>query len=118
MPVWEDNTEPQPAKLSNEAEKYAVEARAETISFSWRLMINDDLDALSRRPQLMGDAAARTINAFFWQQVTSNPVMADGQTLFLATPTGLRFPQEPHQRCLGRAQQHLIDAPPGGFRCG
>ncbi len=90
LPVWPDNTAPEQAKLSNEKEKYAVEARAETLSFSWRLIINDDMDALSRRPQLLGDAAARTVNAVAWRQITSNPTMTDGQALFLATPTGNR----------------------------
>jgi ATP-dependent protease ClpP protease subunit len=91
LPVWPDNTAPNQAKLSSEEETYAVEARAETLSFSWRLVLNDDLDALSRRPQLLGDAAARTVNAVAWQAILANPVMADGQTLFLETPTGGRF---------------------------
>ena len=90
LPVWPDNTVPEQAKLANEKEKYAVEARAETLSFSWRLIINDDRDALSRRPQLMGDAAGRTVNAVFWLQITANGTMADGQALFLETPTGNR----------------------------
>jgi ATP-dependent protease ClpP protease subunit len=82
VPVWTDNTSPDEAKLANEKEKYAVEARAEKISFSWRLIINDDLDALSRRPQIMGNAMARTVNAFFWQQITANGTMSDGVALF------------------------------------
>ncbi len=83
LPVWIDNTAPDEAKLSNEKEKYAVEARAEKLSFSWRLILNDDLYALSRRPQLLGDAAGRTVNSVAWQQLTSNPTMADGQALLL-----------------------------------
>lgn len=90
VPIWNDNTIPELAKLSNEKEKYAVEARAETLSFSWRLFVNDDMDALSRGPQIRGNAMARTVNAVFWAQITSNPVMADGQTLFLETPAGNR----------------------------
>lgn len=89
LPVWPDNTAPEQAKLSNEKEKYAVEARAETLTFSWRLVVNDDMDALSRRPQLLGDAAARTVNAEFWRQITSNPTMADSVALFSAA-TGNR----------------------------
>jgi hypothetical protein len=91
LPIWVDNTEPEEAKLSNEAETYAVEARAEKLSFSWQLIVNDDLDAISRRPQLMGDAAGRTVNYVAWQAMLKNPVMADGQTLILETPTGRRF---------------------------
>ena len=90
MPVWPDNTEPNPAKLSDEKEKYAVEAYAQTLTFSWRLVLNDDLDALSRRPQLLGDAAGRTVNAIAWNQITSNPSMVDSQVLFLETPAGNR----------------------------
>lgn len=91
LPVWQDNTAPNQAKLSSEEETYAVEARAETLSFSWRLVLNDDLDALSRRPQLLGDAAARTVNSIAWQAILANPTMADGQALFLETPAGGRF---------------------------
>lgn len=90
LPVWNDNAEPEEAKLSNEKEKYAVEARAEKLSFSWRLLVNDDLNALSRYPQLLGDAAGRTVNAVAWAEITSNPVMADGKALFLATPADAR----------------------------
>jgi ATP-dependent Clp protease protease subunit len=90
LPVWNDNTAPDQVKLSNERESYAVEARAETLSFSWRLLLNDDLDALARHPQLLGAACGRTVNAVAWRQLTSNPVMADGQTLLLETVAGNR----------------------------
>lgn len=89
IPVWPDNTKPEQAKLSNEKEKYAAEARALMLSFSWRLVINDDMDALSRRPQLMGDACARTANKVAWQQVTDNGPLQDAVALF-ATATGAR----------------------------
>lgn len=90
LPAWVDNTEPELAKLANEAEKYAVEARALTLSFSWRLVVNDDLDAISRSPQLLGDASGRTVNAEAWRQITLNALLADGQALFLETPAGNR----------------------------
>jgi ATP-dependent protease ClpP protease subunit len=89
VPIWQDNTIPELAKLSNEKEKYAVEARAQTLSFSWRLLVNDDMDALSRRPQIEGNAMARTNNAVFWAQVTANGLMTDAVALF-ATATGAR----------------------------
>lgn len=89
-PIWNDNTVPHEVAFSNEKESYAVEARAETISLSWRLIVNDDMDALSRTPALLGDAMARTVNAVAWAQITSNPVLSDGQALFLETATGNR----------------------------
>jgi hypothetical protein len=90
LPIWQDNKAPHEAALANEKESYCVEARAETLSFSWQLYVNDDMDALSRGPALLGAAAARTVNAVAWAQVTSNPVMSDGQALFLETAAGNR----------------------------
>lgn len=90
LPIWNDNTVPKEAAMANEEEKYAVEARALMITFSWRLLVNDDMDSLARTPALMGDAAGRTVNAVAWAAVTSNPTMSDGQALFLAAATGNR----------------------------
>ena len=90
LPAWPDNTYPAVAALSNEEEKYAVEAYAEEISYSWRMFVNDDLSFISRTPFMLGAASARTVNATFWAQVTGNPQMSDGQALFLETPTGNR----------------------------
>ena len=92
LPVWVDNKDPEQAKFADAEETYAVEARSLDISFSWQLLVNDDMDALSRAPQMAGAAAARTVNAVAWGQVTANPVMgADSEVLFLATPANLRF---------------------------
>jgi hypothetical protein len=49
------------------------------------------MDALSVAPSRLGAAAARTVNAAAWAQITSNPTMQDAQALFLETPAGLRF---------------------------
>jgi hypothetical protein len=54
------------------------------------LLVNDDMGALTKAPVKLGDAARRTVNAYAWSIVTANAAMADGQTLFLATPTGNR----------------------------
>lgn len=91
LPIWPDNSEPNQAALANEEEKYAVEARAYMLSFSWRLIVNDDMDAISRAPALLGAAAARTVNNVAWAAILANPTLADGQALFLETPAGLRF---------------------------
>ena len=90
LPVWNDNTEPKKAALANEEEKYAVEARALCVDFSWQLIVNDDMNSLSRAPALLGASAARTVNAVVWAQLTGNPTLSDGAALFLATPAGNR----------------------------
>lgn len=90
LPAWIDGLPPEQGKMANEREHYAVEARAQNVSFSWKLLVNDDMDALSRTPQLLGNAAARTVNAVVWRELTSNPTLVDGQALFLESATGNR----------------------------
>lgn len=84
LPVWNDNVDPQKASFADAEETYAVEARSLEISFSYRLLVNDDMSALTRTPAQMGQAARRTVNAVAWAQVTSNPTMSDGIALFSA----------------------------------
>ena len=89
LTIWPDNTKPEEVAFTDYKEQYAVESYANVASFSWKLMVNDDMDALSRIPQLLGNAAARTVNAAVWSIVTSNPNLQDGQALFSAA-TGNR----------------------------
>lgn len=89
LPVWNDNSNPEQASLADAKESYAVESRSLNISYSYKLLVNDDMDALSRTPAMMGAAAARTVNAVAWAQWTSNPTLSDGVALFAAA-TGAR----------------------------
>lgn len=82
LPVWPDNSQPQKAAMADAQEQYAVEARSIEIGYSYRLLVNDDLDMLSRTPAMMGAAGKRTVNATAWAQVTSNPTMSDSVALF------------------------------------
>lgn len=91
LPVWPDNTDPEKASFADARESYGVEARSLQISFSHRLIVNDDMDAISKTPGMLGAAAKRTVNAVAWATLLANPTMSDGQPLFLETPTGNRF---------------------------
>ena len=84
LPVWNDQDEPNMASMADAKEAYAVEARSIGIDFSYKLLVNDDMSALTRVPLALGDAAARTVNAVAWSQITSNPLMTDGVALFSA----------------------------------
>ena len=88
--LWLDNKPMNQVSFTDEKETYAVEAYGQEASFSWRTLVNDDLNAFSRVPANMGSAAARTINTLMWSIITSNPTMSDGQALFLETPAGNR----------------------------
>ena len=91
LPVWNDAVRPEMASMADGKATYAVECRSIGIDFGYKLIVNDDMAALTSTPQKLGDAAARTVNTVAWSQVTSNPTMRDAQALFLETPTGLRF---------------------------
>ena len=91
VPIWDGLSVPGDASLKDEEETYGVECRSNRVSFTYKLLVNDDMSMLSRTPQRQGDAMARTVNAVAWAQITGNPAMRDGQVLFLATATGNRF---------------------------
>ena len=82
MPIWPDNQAPWETSMSELDETYAVEAYALALSLSWRLVVNDDLEALSRGPVQLGRSAARTVDAVAWAPIMANPTLADGQPLF------------------------------------
>jgi hypothetical protein len=84
LPDWPDNTSPESASLADAEETYKVEPKSLKISFSYRLLVNDDMSMVSRIPQMFGDAASRTVNAGAWAQITSNPTMTDSVALFSA----------------------------------
>jgi len=91
LPVWNDSVRPDMASMADGKETYAVECRSIGVDFGYKLIVNDDMSALTSTPMKLGDAAARTVNTVAWAQVTSNPTMRDAKALFLETPAGLRF---------------------------
>jgi len=92
IPIWNDNADPEKATLSDSKEAYAVEARSLSIDYSYRLLVNDDMDQLSKTPAMLGAAMKRTVNANAWSIITSNPTLAfDSKALFLETPANNRF---------------------------
>lgn len=84
LPDWVTNLPPEEASFKDAEETYRVQPKSLKISFSWDLLVNDDMSMLGRVPQMFGDAAARTVNALAWAQITSNPTMEDGVVLFSA----------------------------------
>lgn len=90
LPVWNDAVRPDMASMADARETYAVECRSLGIDFGYKLIMSNNMGALTKTPAKLGDSSARTVNAVAWAQVTSNPTMRDGQALFLASPTGNR----------------------------
>lgn len=71
--------------LSDSKESYSVEKYGSKFSVSWETVVNDDLDAMSRIPQMQGVAARRLQNAKVYEVLTANPTMSDSYALFSAS---------------------------------
>lgn len=68
--------------MSDSKESYKVEKFGQMFSVTWETIVGDDLDAISRVPQMHGNAARRTQNKKVYEVLTSNPTMSDGKALF------------------------------------
>ena len=71
--------------FSDSKESYNVEKYGALFTVSWETVINDDLDAISRVPQMHGNACRRKVNRAVYAVLTSNPTMGDGEALFSAS---------------------------------
>ena len=76
-------------KTSDEKESYAVEKFGRIFTITWETVVNDDMDAISRVPQMHGNAARRTQNKKVYEVLTANAAMADGVALFNAAHSNL-----------------------------
>ena len=70
--------------LGEGKESYKVDTYGKIISISRQVLVNDDLNAFTRIPQLYGVAAANLESDVVWSIITANPNMGDGVALFHA----------------------------------
>lgn len=68
--------------IGDAAEKYQLFKYGKMLAVSREVIINDDLDAITRIPAAMGAAAGQLENQLFWAHLTGNPTMHDGNALF------------------------------------
>ena len=63
-------------------EKYVVKSYGKITYLTRQMIINDDLRAFSRIPELFGHAALRKESDIVYNLLLSNPIMEDGENLF------------------------------------
>jgi len=66
------------------AEKYFVKTYARKLTVTRKTIVNDDLAALTRLPEMFGRAARDLESDLVWAIITGNPLMGDGVNLFAA----------------------------------
>jgi hypothetical protein len=78
--------------VSEGREQYAVASYGKIVALTRQTIINDDLSAFTRLPEMFGRAAADLESDTVWGILTANAAMADGVALFHANhgnlPTG------------------------------
>ena len=75
--------------LGEGKESYRVETYGKIIAISRQVLVNDDLNAFTRVPQLFGVSAANLESDVVWGIITANPNMGDGVALFHANHKNL-----------------------------
>lgn len=68
--------------MSDERETYTPSKKGNIFTVSWETIVNDDLDAIARTPQMHGNAAARLVNRSVYRILINNPTMSDTYSLF------------------------------------
>lgn len=81
--------------LIESKESYGIATFGEIVAITRRVIINDDMSAFGRIPQILGQQAAQLESDLVWYQIISNPTMGDGTALFHANhknlPTAAAF---------------------------
>lgn len=70
--------------MTESKEEFKLESYGRIIGFTRQMLINDDLNAFTRAPQLFGVSAANLESDIVWGIITTNAAMSDGTALFHA----------------------------------
>lgn len=101
--------------LAEGREVYALVEYAGGIKLTRQALINDDLDAFSRVPQLQANSARRKEDDVCYAVLTANATMADGTALFASGHANLGTAGVPSSTTIGEARHLMrIQTGPGG----
>lgn len=79
-----ENGEYKRGTISEGREKYSLATYGKIVAVTRQVLINDDLSAFTRLPEMYGRAAADLESDTVWAIITANAAMADGTALFHA----------------------------------
>ncbi len=88
LAVVEEGDEYSLATVGERKEVYNLVKYGKSISFTWEMLVNDDLDAFGRIPQAMMRAARRLEDSVPLAVLTGTSTMGDNNALFDATNHG------------------------------
>ena len=73
--------------FTEQGETIQLATYGKLFAISRQAIINDDLGAFTRIPGAMGRAASRVVGDLAYGAITANPVMGDGQVMFIGSTT-------------------------------
>ena len=79
-----ENGEFKHGTISDSAEKYSLQTYGKIVKITRKTIVNDDLQAFTRIPEMFGRRARDLESELIWAILGSNPLMADGNALFSA----------------------------------
>lgn len=80
----EEHGEYKSGTIGEGKEQYQLATYGRKFAITRKALINDDTDAFSRVPMMFGRKSRTLESNLVWAQITSNPVMGDGEQLFSA----------------------------------
>ena len=85
LPIVNEKAPYQPLGVTTEVkEELDANKRGGTEEVSWEAMLADDLGVIAQIPRKFARSANRTVQRIVWDEIESNPVMADGNALISA----------------------------------
>lgn len=100
-----ENGEYKYGKITDENETYFLRTYGKILSFTREMLVNDDLNALTRVPRMFGSSAADLESEIVWQLVKANANMADGTPLFHANHGNVGTAGVPSETTLDEMEQ-------------
>jgi len=115
LPKVNEQGEYHRTSLTDSKETYSLATFGEIVAITRRVIVNDDLQALTRIPAALGQAAANLESDTVWAVITANANLADGVPLFHATHRNLNGTNALASGALGtaRAAFRVQKAPKG-----
>ena len=96
--------------ISDTGETFAIDTYGSILEFTFQAIINDDLEALTRIPQMHGAAAASKENKVVWDVFAANAAMSDTREIFNATDGNLALSSPLDVAAIEAARQYFLGA--------
>lgn len=89
LPIVAEGDDYLESEFTDAKETYSLASYGTIVALTRQLIVNDDIDAIARVPQMLGAAAAARENDVFWAILNTNGNMADTDPIFGAGTTNL-----------------------------